>query len=180
MPPHCDAKDGPVVKAAMRALQEGNVELALAFAHEEGEPEIRAAFARTMQVRTAGGLAAEVADEWFFETLVRVHRAGEHAPFTGLKPAGLSHGPVIPVAEKAIETGSPEELIMLLSDAVAHEAKMRFDHVMALKARAGEDLGHAREYTSEMLGIQVWANKLFACAKADPHASHGEYEQHGD
>jgi tetratricopeptide (TPR) repeat protein len=37
--------------------------------------------------------------------VVRIHRAGEGAPYTGLKPAGLSEGPIIPIAEKAIEIG---------------------------------------------------------------------------
>ena len=31
MPPHCDSIDGPVVKAAIRALDEGSVELVLPF-----------------------------------------------------------------------------------------------------------------------------------------------------
>ena len=49
-----------------------------------------------------------MADLYFFETVVRVHRAGEGAAYNGLKPAGLDEGPVIPIAEKAIETASPE------------------------------------------------------------------------
>lgn len=109
MPPHCDSLDGPVVTAARRALTLGEVDLILPFVHAEGEPEIRDAFDLALKARALGGEAQEVADRWFFETAVRVHRAGEGAPFTGLKPAGLDVGVVIPAAERALATGSASE-----------------------------------------------------------------------
>lgn len=180
MPPHCDAMDGPVVKAAVRALDAGDVEIVLPFVHQDGEAEVRAAFARVVAARKPGGGAREVADRYFFETVVRVHRAGEGAAFTGLKPAGLDHGPVIPVAERAIETGSPEELIRLLTDAVEHEVKARLDDVMALNTRFDEGLAQAREYTGASLGLQVWSNRVYGCLLADPHEAHSAYERHED
>lgn len=180
MPPHCDALDGPVVLAARCALDTGDIMAVLPFVAEDGEAEIREAFLMTMKAREAGGVATQVADRWFFETVVRVHRAGEGAPFTGLKPAGLDHGPVIPVAERALESKSSEELVALLGDIVAHETKERFERVMALRAHEHEDLRRARSYTSEMLGLQVWANGLANAARTDPHASHARYERHED
>ncbi len=136
MPPHCDSMDGPVVKAAMQAVEAGNVDLVLPYVKEDGEKEIRRTFEKTVAARTAPE-AREVADLYFFETVVRVHRAGEGAPYTGLKPAGLNVGPVIPVAEKVIETGSADELSRLLSDLVHDEVKHRFHKVMALQKHAG-------------------------------------------
>jgi hypothetical protein len=62
--------------------------------------------------------------------VVRVHRRGENAPYTGLKPAGLDVGPVIPEAERAIEMGDPDELVRLLSDFVHDEVKRRMDHLV--------------------------------------------------
>jgi uncharacterized protein DUF6448 len=103
------------------------------------------------------------------ETLVRLHRAGEGAPYTGLKPAGLDVGPVIPVAERAIETGSGDELASLLSDSLREEVKGRLDHVLELKARADEDLPQARKYTGAMLGFQVWAHKLHLAIQTSAH-----------
>jgi hypothetical protein len=44
---------------------------------------------------------------YFFETRVCVHREGEGAAYTGLKPAGLDLGPDIPAADKALESGNP-------------------------------------------------------------------------
>ncbi|MEV7061727.1 DUF6448 family protein [Streptomyces collinus] len=110
MPPHCDSLDGPVVTAARKALEGRDVDQILPYVPEEGEPEVREAFGLTAKARTFGREAQEVADRWFFETVVRVHRSGEGAPFTGLKPAGLDVGPVIPVAESGpacrVESGA--------------------------------------------------------------------------
>ncbi len=177
MPPHCDAIDGPVVTGARQALAREDVDLALRFVPEHGEAEVRAAFDQTMQARTQGPAAEQVADRWFAETLVRVHRAGEGAPFTGLKPAGLDHGPVLPVAERAIQTGSADELARLLTDLVAAEVKQRFDQVVERKAHVEEGLPGARAYTQAMLGLQVWANGLYQSAVTDPHQAHHTLER---
>lgn len=175
MPPHCDTMDGPVVKAAMKALEAENVNIILPYVPKEGEEEVRRAFEKVVQVRNGGAVAREVSDLYFFETVVRLHRAGEGAPFTGLKPAGLDVGPVIPVAEKAIETGSPDALLDLLSDMVRTEVKHRFEHMMHLKAHADRDVDEAREYVKAMLGLQVYAHSLYENIKAEPHAGHHEH-----
>jgi hypothetical protein len=114
----------------------------------------------------------EVADLHFFETVVRVHRAGEGAPFTGLKPAGLDHGPVIPLAERAIETGSPDELVELLTARVEQELRARFAHVLELEARADSDLDSNRTYVEAMLDLQVWSHGLYHATWAGAH-EHG-------
>lgn len=175
MPPHCDSMDGPVVKAAIKALDAGNVNLILPYVPREGEQEVIKAFEKVVRVRKGDAVAREVADLYFFETVVRIHRAGEGAPFTGLKPAGLDLGPVIPAAEKAIETGSAGELINLLCDTVREEVKHRFDRVMHLKKHAEGSVDEAREYVGAMLGLQVWSHSLYECAKAEPHAAHHEH-----
>jgi hypothetical protein len=89
---HCDGLDGPVVKGAQRALDTRNPAFAVIWVQAKDEPEIRTAFERTLAVRALSPQAKELADRFFFETLVRVHRAGEGAPFTGLKPAGRDLG----------------------------------------------------------------------------------------
>ncbi len=62
-----------------------------------------------------------------------MHREGEGAPYTGLKPAGLDWGPVVRKAEKAIAKGDPKLVIQLLTHAVEEELQKRFKHVMAKK-----------------------------------------------
>lgn len=175
MPPHCDSLDGPVVKAAMRALEANDVDLVLPFVYKPGEDEVRKAFAQVIQVRQAdGALTREVADRYFFETVVRIHRTGEGAPYTGLKPAGLSEGPVIPLAERAIETGVVDELVETLCDAVQSRVKQRFDRAMQRQGGSGASVDAAREYVEAMLGFEVYSHKLYQCITADPHQPHRE------
>lgn len=175
MPPHCDSMDGPVVTAAKKALAAENVNLILPYVPKAGEEEITRTFQKVIPARKESTLVREVADQYFFETVVRIHRAGEGAPYTGLKPAGLSEGPVIPVAEKAIESGTPDELVTLLCDTVRAEALHKFERLMHLKQHAGESVDEAREYVEAMLGLQVWSHKLYQCAKAELHEAHHEH-----
>jgi hypothetical protein len=80
---HCDALDGPVVKAAQRALDSGDIAGVLIWVQAADEAEIRDVYHRVRLVRAHGGNAKTLADRYFFETVVRVHRAGEGQPFTG-------------------------------------------------------------------------------------------------
>jgi hypothetical protein len=169
MPPHCDSLDGPVVTAARKALDGRDVDKVLPYVPEEGEPEVREAFGLTAKARTLGREAQEVADRWFFETVVRVHRAGEGAPFTGLKPAGLDVGPVIPAAERALDTGSADELTGLLCGITREQVEQRYGEAMALKEHAAEGVAAARAYVEAGLGLQVWAHHLYRQAIAVPH-----------
>src|SRR5574342_1437169 len=123
---HCDGLDGPVVKAAQRALETGNVNLVLIWVEKNDEHAIRNAFQKTLAVRKLSPQAKELADMHFFETLVRIHRAGEGAPYTGLKPAGRDLGPAIPAADRALETGDAGPLAAVLDGAVKAGLAGRF------------------------------------------------------
>ena len=169
MPPHCDSLDGPVVSAARRALEAEDAAIVLPYVPREGEAEVLEAFEAVLAIRDTDPAVRDLADRHFFETVVRVHRAGEGAPFTGLKPAGLDHGPVIPVAERALETGSPDELVALLTERVAEEVRDRFRHVADLKARTDGDIEANRAYVEASLDLQVWSHGLFQATKAAAH-----------
>ena len=133
----------------------------LPYVPAEGEREIRDAFDRAARARAFGAQARDVADRWFFETVVRVHRAGEGAPFTGLRPAGGDHGPVLPIAERAIESGSPDELSDALCSAVREQVERRLRHALELRSRADGDLQARRAAVAAMLDLEVWAHRLF-------------------
>src|SRR5512138_1146007 len=130
---HCDTLDGPVVLTARKALETGKLNPVLAWVRPQDEAEIRAAFSRAQAVRKAGGPARDLADTWFFETLVRVHRAGEGAPYTGLKPAGRDPGPAVRAADAAVASGSPAEVEKLLVASVKEGLHERFHAVKARK-----------------------------------------------
>ena len=143
---HCDGLDGPVVKAAQRALETRNPALVLIWVQEGDEPEIRKAFDQTLAVRALSSQARELADRFFFETLVRVHRAGEGAPFTGLKPAGRDLGPAIPAADEAVRVGSTEPVRQLLTAAFQDRLRERFGEVMVTTRFAPDDVAAGRAY----------------------------------
>ena len=180
MPPHCDSMDGPVVTAARQAIEARDVDLILPYVKKTGEAEVVAAFDRTISVRNGNPTVNEVADLYFFDTVVRVHRAGEGAPYTGLKPAGLPVGPVIPVAERSIETGDPTELIRLLTDKVGLEVGHRFGQVMDGRRHAAEGVAARRQYVEAMLGLEVWAHRVYDCMESGPHGeAEGGVHRHG-
>ena len=172
MPPHCDTMDGPVVKAAKMALDKGNVNLILPWVPKKAEEDLKKTFERTLHVRKLGKEAAELADYWFFETAVRLHREGEGAPYTGLKPAGLDWGPVVPRAEKAIEKGDAKEVIHFLTHAVEEELQKRFKHAMAKKKYNENNVDAAREYVHAMLGFVLYSHHLYTNVKGGEE--HGE------
>ncbi len=142
---HCDTLDGPVVTAAKLALKTGDISPILKWVKPADEPEIRAAFARTMKVRALSPEARDLADNFFFETLVRVHRAGEGAAFTGLKPAGEIE-PGIALADKALATGSEEELLKTVSAELTAGVQQRFRAVRGAAAHANDSVAAGREY----------------------------------
>lgn len=176
MPPHCDSMDGPVVRAARSALEHEDVDLVLPYVDKDGEDELRRAFDLAIKARAQGAAARDVADLFFFETAVRVHRAGEGAPYTGLKPAGLDVGPVIPIAEKAIASGRSDPLVAFLVDAVREETLQRFATVLNTKAHVHEGVDAARSYVEASLGLQVWAHKTYGSLHAAAHAHAGHTE----
>jgi hypothetical protein len=165
--------DGPVVTAARQALDQGDVAVVLPNVPAHAEPEVSTAFNQALPLHQTGGSAGELADRWFFETVVRLHRAGEGAPYTGLKPAGQDEGPVIPVAERALRTGSADELARLLTEVVADQTKTRLDRAMALKRQEHGSVAAAREYVEAMLGLQVWAHKLYQATIGPHHRGQG-------
>lgn len=167
MPPHCDSLDGPVVKAARAALDLGDITLVLPFVHEDAEHDVRQAFAATSEVRLLGSAAKSLADLAFFETVVRLHRAGERAPYTGLKPGGLDVGPVIPMAEKAVETLDGEDLIAFLDHEVREQITHRLHTLRRLASKRAESLADEREYVQAVLGLQVYSHHLWTYMRAE-------------
>ena len=172
---HCDTLDGPVVMTAKTALEKGDVTPVLKWVKKESEGEITEAFKKTLSARKMGPDAKEVADMYFFETLVRLHRAGEGAPYTGLKPAGTDLGPAIAGADKALESGSADELVKLVTDAVATGIRERFTHAMEKKKHIDESVEAGREYVEAYVTYVHYVERLYDDAKGE-FATHGEAE----
>ena len=143
---HCDSVNGPVVAAARAALEKADVTPTLRWVEPSREPEIRAAFDQALAVRALGPRARQLADTWFFETLVRIHREGEGAPYTGLKPESAPVEPGIEAADRAVESGSDAGLVVELSDHLARGLRDRFRHVQHLRKQADTNVAAGREF----------------------------------
>lgn len=178
MPPHCDTRDGPVAKVAQKALETGNVNLVLIWVPKEAEKELKETFEKTLRARKQGKDAMLVADDWFFETAIRLHRAGEGASYTGLKPAGLDEGPVVPRAEKAIETGDVKEAIGFMLHTVEEELQHRFKHVIAKKKYNENDVAAGREYVHAFINFVVYSHHLYSYVKGNGEHSEGKKVGH--
>lgn len=174
---HCDGLDGPVVTAARNALETDNVNLVLIWVRKDDEAEIRAAFQQTLAVRKQSPEAKELADRYFFETLVRIHRAGEGAPYTGLKPAGRDLGPAIPAADRALEDDAVEPLLNLLTAGVQDGVREQFRHVMASKGFTGDDIEGGQAYVEAYVEFVHYVERIYEAAKNPASGHFAEAEQ---
>ncbi|MDD8018938.1 MAG: DUF6448 family protein [Bacteroidota bacterium] len=170
---HCDGLDGPVIKDARRALESGNVKLVLIWVKQIDQEEIISVFNKTLAVRKLSPGAKEFADMYFFETLVRVHRAGEGAPYTGIKPAGRDLGPAIPAADKAIETGSPKELVNFLDDAIHDGLHPLYMKVKEKKNFNPNDVNAGREYVKAYVEFVHYVEKVYQLKSGTAHSEEG-------
>ena len=161
---HCDMMDGPVVTLAQKALEKGDVTLVLPWVAKGKEGEIRAAFDLAIAVRGKGAKEKELADRYFFETLVRVHREAEGAPFTGLKPAGLDLGPAIPAADKALETGDPKSMLALIEEKIHEGIHKYYVEAMEKKKHAGESVEAGRAYVQAYVPYLHFVERLYVDA----------------
>lgn len=161
---HCDSVKGPVVVAAQQALAKGDVTQILRWVRAEDEKEIRAAFAKTLQVRSQSAEAKALADQWFFETLVRVHRAGEGAPFTGLKGADFEVEEGIELADESIESGSLEAAEKVLLGAVATGLRQRFAEVKKAREHADHNVDAGRQFVHAYVEYIHYAERLHQAA----------------
>jgi len=176
---HCDSVDGPVAKAVEKALENGNVNPVLAYAPQAAEAEIRAAFDQSRKVRDLGPDARALADRAFMETVIRLHRAGEGAAYTGLKPAGIDYGPVIPAADAAVETGDLTKLRAALMEEIEHALRARLSHVREfqkapLEPKTAAEVPQARARVSAELGFVTFAEGIRQAALGQGAEHHAD------
>jgi hypothetical protein len=161
---HCDTLDGPVVKDARTALETRDVSPVLKWVAAEEEGAIRLAFTSALAVRALGPEARQLADRFFFETVVRVHRQGEGAPYTGLQPAGTAVEPGIAAADGALASGSADALVALAARDVEQGLRRRHARVVETKEHAGESIARGREYVAAYVEFVHYAEGVLKAA----------------
>jgi len=164
---HCDTMDGPLIKDAKIAFSENNVNYVLKWVQPENETEIKEAFSLAMKVRKSGADAQLLADKYFFETVVRLHRSGEGVPFTGVKPSGTPIDERILAADKSIEKGNLSPLKNIVPKEMLPELQERFNKAMSLKNFDVNNVSEGREYIEAY--VQFFK---FAEGEEDEHVHH--------
>lgn len=168
---HCDSRNGPVVAAARKALDTGNVNVILPYVKPEAEAELTAVFKQTLTVRKLGGQAKDVADVYFFETAVRLHRVGEGAPYTGLTDEPTD--PAITAADQALATGSLKQVNAMLSRTISQGLAEQYHAVVAARQRAAKEktVAAERERVEAELAFEKYVFALSEAAQGHtPHA----------
>ncbi len=173
---HCDTFSGPVIADARLALEKADVAPALKWIKPEDEAELQAAFQKTMNVRSKGTDAREIADRYFFETLARLHRKGENAPFTGLRDEAVEHP--IALAEDALRSGSAEELTKEMSAQVLAGLRQRFAAVSEARKHANESVASGREYVARYVEFMHYIERLDALGTGKTHAESVAADSH--
>ena len=164
---HCDTMDGPVVQDARKALETKDVTPVLKWIQVKDEKSVKDAFKKALAAQ--GKKQQQAAEKKFFESLVRIHRAGEGAPFTGLKPAGEVE-PVIAEADKALAGGSPDGLVKMVTDTVNQGIRQRYEKVAEALKHKDESVQKGREYVKAYVEYTHYVERLQM--DAEGHAAH--------
>jgi len=168
---HCDTLDGPVIQDARKAIDAMDITPILKWVKPKDEKSVRAAF---QKVITNKAKNHEEAEHKFFSTLVKIHRAGEGASFTGLKPAGAVE-PAVAEADKALASGSSDALVKLVTDDIAAGIKTRFEHAAATYKHKDESVALGREFVEAYVAYTHYVERLHQDATGkDAHGAHGE------
>jgi len=177
---HCDTMDGPLIIEAKEALEKGDVTPVLKWVKQENEAVVKQAFNEALAERRKSPAVKEKADMRFFEVLVKIHREGEGAEFTGLKPAGSELEPAVKEADAAIENGSVENLVKLVSEDVASGIHKRFEEVLEKRKHKDESVEAGREFVAAYVEFVHYVEHLDKIAKKEVLGHHeGAHEAEG-
>lgn len=172
---HCDTLDGPVVLDARKALEIKDVTPTLKWVKQKDEKEVRAAFNKALAAR--GKRNATAAEHQFYATLVKIHRTGEGASFTGLKPAGTVE-PSVVEADRALASGSSDVLVKRVTDAVTNGIKERYDRAATAYRHKDESVQAGREFVEAYIEFTHYVERLHVSATAG--GEHGEQHKEHD
>lgn len=165
---HCDTMDGPVVKDAQVALATGDVTKVLKWVLPQHEQEIKKLFQQVLKVRLQGEPAKSMSERYFFESLVRIHRAGEGAPYTGLKPAGQVE-PVVAASDKALDQKNVDELVNRISQRIEQEIRRRFQTALENKKHVDHGVEAGRAYVRAYVEFTHYVEALHRAIAGTAH-----------
>lgn len=144
---HCDSYDGPVIKDAMKALETNNVKLIKKWISEDQEKEIVSLFNKTYSLKKGDKEIYTIVEKHFLETLVRLHRETEGAPYTGLKPAGTTKD-IVKLTDQSIEDKDFDAFYAKLNNHIISILKEKYKKLMALEKVKNNSVEEGRAYVA--------------------------------
>lgn len=165
---HCDRLDGPVAKAALSALESGRFQTIQIWVGAEHERELKRVFEEAIVVREQSRQAKQLADRYFVETAVRLHREAEGMPYTGVKPAGLPVPPDVQAADEAITNDDVEPLIRLLSSEIEKHVSDLFQEALHTKQGMDTRVEAGRRWVDSYVRYIVYTHGLYTAIQAGP------------
>lgn len=142
---HCDSYDGPVIKDAYKALETNNVGLVFKWISKEQEAQVTDLFNATVKLKGGNKEVYALVEQHFLETLVRLHRETEGAPYTGLKAAGTTK-PIIAMSDASIVDHNPQKLLAALNGHINAVIKEKYDRLEKLYSEKDSSPESGREY----------------------------------
>lgn len=170
---HCDSMNSPVVKDAQVALAKGEIDVVMKWLSEDDKAEIRAALKMALAVRDESEAAKNVADQYFFVTLVRIHQATEGEGFIGLKSAE-SVDPAIVIADRALENGNVDQLADKTAATVQEGIRQRFTDVYDKHDVVEQSVKQGRQYVQAYVEFTHFIEGTAHLVFADPSHKHLE------
>ncbi len=171
---HCDTMKVPVVKASQKALETGNINYLLIWVQAKDEQEIKNVFEKVLNVRKLNDEAKEIADMYFFETVVGVHRMGEGEPYTRFEPAGYHPEEGIEAADVAIEKNSLSEVLAHIPKVKQKDVKNLFTDLQSKINYDVNDLTAGRNYMTAYVQFIHYVESLFR-GEDTPTEEHHHY-----
>jgi hypothetical protein len=166
---HCDTMEGPLIPEARAALVSGDVEPVLKWVMVGEEAAVKEAFAQAVVVRRLGEEAAALADRYFLETLVRLHRAGEGAPYTGIRDEPVE--PIVAMGDGALADGSADALITALNAHMKTVLTEKFAAAKETRAHQDDNVTAGRAYVAAYVDYMHYLEGLHdAIVAAGTHA----------
>jgi hypothetical protein len=174
---HCDTESGPVAVAARQSLESGDFGPIRIWVGPEQEVELQTAFARSLPVYREGGKGKELAERYFLETAVRLHRAAEGMTYSGLKPAQPLPADVA-AAEKALEAGEVKIVARLLKEELDKKLQPLFERAMKARKHRGDSVQAGRDWVDAYVKYVIYVHGLHRSIQAGP--AHGVGHPEGD
>ncbi len=176
---HCDSESGPIIPLIRQSLDNGNITPLLKWLPAENEAEIKDLFSRVRALRAQSNDAKEIADQLFIETFIRLHRAGEGEPFTGIKKTA-DVPPIFAEVDRALKSGKVDSLSIKIAATVREKIVTLFNRALQLSKHQDESVDAGREYVEAYVAYVHFIEELdtYLAAGAATHHSSSE-EGHG-